>query len=488
MTKKSRVAIVGGGIAGMMSALILEKKGYDVTIYEKNDQLGGRLSYRGNGTYKIDRGPTVMLLPHMHREIFALAGLDFDDLTIERCDPALTIDFANGKKFIKYSDTERQKNYFAINYPGDFVGFEHYLNDMRELYPRGEQLLLTKSLPSLKILADKKVVKLLWDMQLHRSTRDFLKNYFTNEQILDAYSLQTLYVGGGSTVAPSLYSLVGFSEHEHGVWYLQGGYASLVEYLTKKLENRGIPVHYEQEVTGVSSNQKTITHLKTATQKIACDHVIFNTEYPLIAELTKQREKNYTPSNGCVTIYLGINKQYLQKAIHSFYLPPNFAILFTKLFKQQQLPQTPAIYVFNPSVIDGSLAPNGHSSLYILVPVPSQTPKINWDDPSFKANFVELILTLLEQQEFEGLKAAIQWQEVLTPADCEREGLYQGGSFGIAPHLWQSGPFRPQAKIKSFTNAYAVGASVHPGGGIPIVMQSAQLACEALLKKDGENG
>lgn len=109
MTKKSRVAIVGGGIAGMMSALILEKKGYDVTIYEKNDQLGGRLSYRGNGTYKIDRGPTVMLLPHMHREIFALAGLDFDDLTIERCDPALTIDFANGKKFIKYSDTERQK-------------------------------------------------------------------------------------------------------------------------------------------------------------------------------------------------------------------------------------------------------------------------------------------------------------------------------------------------------------------------------------------
>ncbi|MGL4952894.1 MAG: phytoene desaturase family protein [Culicoidibacterales bacterium] len=487
MVKKSHVAIIGGGIAGMMSALILEKKGYDVTIFEKKEQLGGRLTYKSNGTYKIDRGPTAMLLPHMHREIFTLAGLDFDDLTIERCDPAITINFANGKQFIKSSDTERQKNYFAVHYPSEFVGFEHYLADMRNLYPRVEKLFFKKSLPNLKSITDKKMIAILSDMKLYRSTRSFLKNYFTNDQILDAYSLQTLFVGGGPSVAQSLYSLVGFSEHEHGVWYLQGGYASLVEYLTQKLEHRGITIRYEQTIIGMTYDKKTITHLETETQKFSCDQVISNTEYPFIAELLKQKSKTYRPSNGCVTIYLGINQRYGHKPVHSFYLPNDFAMILTKMFKQKQLAATPVIYVFNPSVIDESLAPSGHSSLYVLVPVPSQTVGINWDDESFKNQFVEMVLTMLEYQKFTGLKAAIQWQEVITPADCEREGLYKGGSYGIAPHFSQSGPFRPQATVKPFTNAYAVGASVHPGDGVPIVMQSARLACEELVKKDEEN-
>ena len=484
---KKQVYIVGGGIAGMMSALILERHDYQVTILEKSQQLGGRLAYRSNGKYKIDRGPTVMLLPHMHREVFSLAQLDFDQLAITRCDPAVTIDFADGEKFIKYSDHEQQKTYFAQHYPEDFVGFEHYLTDMRQLYQQGEKLLLTKPLPTIASIMNKPTLQLLKDMQLQQSTRHFLKNYFTNDHLLDAYSLQTLYIGGGPTVAPSLYALIGFSEHEHGVWYLQGGYAGLVEYLTKKLERRGVKIYYNQTVESVERRGKMIIKLHTATESFACDHVIFNAEYPKIAPILNQKNKGYTPSNGCVTIYLGLNRQYPQKAVHSFYLPKNFAILFAKLFKKQQLPQTPAIYVFNPSVIDDTLAPSGHSSLYILVPVPSQTATIDWDDTQFKHDFVQQILEQVEQAGFLGLQTAIEWQEVLTPADCEREGLYRGGSFGIAPNLWQSGPFRPQAAIQPFTNAYAVGASTHPGGGIPVVMQSAKIACEELLKKDGEN-
>lgn len=483
--RKTHVCIVGGGIGGMMSALILEQHGYQVTILEKTHQLGGRLAYRSNGKYKIDRGPTVMLLPHMHREVFSLAGLDFDELSIERCDPAVTIDFADGGKFVKYSDGEQQKTYLAQHYPEDFVGFEHYLEDMRQLYQQGEKLLLSKPLPSVVSVLNKKTLKLLRDMQLHQSTRNFLKNYFTNEHLLDAYSLQTLYIGGGPTIAPSLYSLIGFSEHEHGVWYMQGGYAGLVDYLTHKLEQRGIGIHYQQAVETVVRSEQKITHLQTETQTFACDHVIFNAEYPSIAPLIAEKPKTYKPSNGCVTIYLGVNRRYPQKAVHSFYLPQNFAIIFSKLFKKQQLPQAPAVYVFNPSILDDTLAPSGHSSLYLLVPVPSQSSEINWDDSAFKEQFVSEIIAQVEKVGFEGLQAAIEWQDVLTPADCEREGLYQGGSFGIAPTLWQSGPFRPQAQLKTASNGYAVGASVHPGGGIPIVMQSAKIACEELMKKDG---
>lgn len=483
--KDKHVCIVGGGIGGMMSALILTHKGYRVTIIEKSAHLGGRLTYRTNGTYKIDRGPTVMLLPHLHREIFAQAGLDFDELLIERCDPTTIMQFHNGTHFVKMSDCQLQKAYFARHYPEDFVGFEYYLEDMQNLYRRSEAHLLTRPLPSIKSICNKEVLQILKDMQLYRSTRSFLKNYFTNNQLLDAYSLQTLYVGGGPTLAPSLYSLIGFSEHEHGVWYVHGGYASLTDYLVNKLEQRNVRIIYEETVIGVEKMGSTVSKVNTNNQQIPCDAVIFNTEYPLIADLLERRSKKYEPSNGCVTIYLGINRQYLQKPVHSFYLPENFDILFANLFKKQQLPEEVAIYVFNPSVIDDTLAPSGHSSLYVLVPVPSQTQQINWDDVVFLQAFVHQVMQILENDAgFSGICDAIQWQEILTPADCEREGLYLGGSFGIAPHLWQSGPFRPQAKIPKLSNAYAVGASVHPGGGIPIVMQSAKFACEEIQRGD----
>jgi phytoene desaturase len=147
-----------------------------------------------------------------------------------------------------------------------------------------------------------------------------------------------------------------------------------------------------------------------------------------------------------------------------------------EIFVERKIPTDPSIYTFNPSSVDSTLAPEGKSVMYVLVPVPSET-SIDWANQDA---FVEDIILRLEKKGFPNLREKILWKKVRTPKDALREGLYAGGSFGIAPSLFQSGPFRPQVQPYKEKNVFAVGASIHPGGGIPIVMQGAKTCADVV--------
>lgn len=150
------------------------------------------------------------------------------------------------------------------------------------------------------------------------------------------------------------------------------------------------------------------------------------------------------------------------------------------IFINEKLATDPSFYLFSPSLIDPSLAPEGKSVAYMLVPVPDSTD-ISKEE---YANYADKILGELKSRLDPQLEEKIEWMDIRTPHESKQEGLFEGGSFGIAPTLFQSGVFRPQVKPFSMENIYAVGASVHPGGGIPIVMQGAKLLAEYI---DAEN-
>lgn len=149
------------------------------------------------------------------------------------------------------------------------------------------------------------------------------------------------------------------------------------------------------------------------------------------------------------------------------------------VFKHKAIPEDPAIYTFNPSIMDPSLAPEGKSVLYALVPVPSGS-HIDWSN---QQDFVDGIIRTLEEKGFGEARKEIEWVKVRTPNDAQAFGLYEGGSFGIAPELFQSGVFRPQYQPYEYKNVFAVGASIHPGGGVPIVMQGAKMLADHLIEQ-----
>ena len=475
-----QTTIVGGGIGGLMTALLLSKEeSRHISIYEKNDYLGGRLTYERHGDYKIDQGPTIVLLPEMLLHILEEAGIDREDIPLIPCDPLYNVRFPDGKTFTKYSDKEKQKAELKEKFPGNEVHFDRFLNDMKIRFLQGKAQFLEKSFVDKRTFFSRKNLQTLMKLKAYQNVKKMMRSYFDDERLVEAYTLQTLYIGGHPEQSPAMYSLVSYSEHEHGIWYMKGGYAHLVEIIAAELEKRGVKIHTGKAVEKIVTAGDQATSLVVNGDMHTFDEVILNGDFPLMDRLLPEERKlnrKYTPSSGCLLLYMGLDKKYENDSIHQFFMSKDFDRHMKQVFADKKLPEDPSFYTFHPSLVDDTLAPEGKSVLYTLIPVPTGE-EVEWDQ---QEDLIEQVLDEMEQRGFPQLRDHIEWMHVRTPKEAEKDGLYAGGSFGIAPTLFQSGVFRPQLQPYPLSNVYAVGASVHPGGGIPIVMQGAKLLADYL--------
>lgn len=477
------VAVVGGGIGGMMTALLLTRAGAKVTLFEKSDRLGGRLRFEEHGPYRIDQGPTIVLLPEMILEGLEAAGIDRSRLSLLPCDPLYAMHFADGSRFLKYRGVTRQLDEIRREFPGEEAGFLRFFTDMYESYHTGKAVFLERAFYKKRDMLTVKQLKTLYRLQAFRSVRSLARRYFRDRRLQDAYSLQTLYIGGGPAHSPGLYSIIPFSEHAFGIWYVKGGYAHLSEVLAEELADRKVTVHLDTPVTGLVLQEGVCNGLVAKGQEQPFDAVIYNGDFPHLHDFVPEQalpRRTYQPSSGCVLVYLGVGKRWNHETVHQFFLPERFEAGMDAIFRHGNVPEDPSFYTFSPVVIDPEAAPTGESVLYFLIPVPVSNA-IDWQTAA--PPLVEHVLKEAERRAFPGLREAIRWKKIRTPHEAKQDGLYEGGSFGIAPTLWQSGAFRPQNKPTSYRGLYAVGASTHPGGGIPIVIQGARTLSQTLIKE-----
>ncbi|RBP03626.1 NAD(P)/FAD-dependent oxidoreductase [Rossellomorea aquimaris] len=477
-----KTAVVGSGIGGLISGLLLAKDGHEVTIYEKESTIGGRLAFIQEGEYKIDKGPTIVLLPEMLLSILSEAGINTDEIEFVRCDPLYNVHFADGQTYTKYADVDKQYEEIKQQFPGDEDGFLQFMNDMDERFTIGKPQFLESSFLKTKDYLSKETVGSLLKLKAYRNVMGNLKHYFNHEKLQTAYGLQTLYIGGNPYTTPAIYSLVSFSEHQHGIYYIKGGYASLLEHVQQACDRKGVTIKTSLPVTEIETKGDKATHIVLGNHREEIDAVIINGDFPTASKLVKKKApKPYKPSSGCVLLYMGVDGKFEEKEMHQFYLNEHFSENMEDIFKNKRIPKEPSFYVFNPSKVDSSLAPEGNSVLYVLIPVPV-SENLDWKEAS--ESLSHYVLDKMEKKGFNHLRERITWMKVRTPEEAKQEGLYSGGSFGIAPSLGQSGPFRPQVQPFKEKNIFAVGASIHPGGGVPIVMQGAKLVAETFKEHD----
>lgn len=476
-----KIAIAGGGVGGMMSALLLSNKGFDVTLYEKEAELGGRLAFTEHEGYKIDKGPTIVLLPEMLQQLMEEAGIGQEEYELIRCDPLYDIHFSNGLTLTKFANIKEQLKEIERVFPEDHQNFIRFMNDMNIRFNEGKPRFLEQPFLNRWEAIHPNTLNSLRKLKAFRSVKKQLDTYFKNENMKTAYALQTLYIGGNPYTTPAIYSLVSFSEHQHGIYYVKGGYASLIKVFEKALKDKGVNVYKNTPVHAIGMNGNRITSVTAGEESIEVDAVVLNGDFPVAESLIKKPARTYQPSSGCLLLYMGIDGIYEDKKIHQFYMGDDFYLNMRQLFKDKTIPTDPSYYVFHPSKIDDSLAPEGKGVVYVLIPVPSGD-HIDWDKE--KDGLAEKVLNSMEQNGFANLKRRTEWLKIRTPKEAMIDGLFSGGSFGISPSLFQSGPFRPQYQPHAeIDNLFAVGASIHPGGGIPIVMQGAKLLADGLEEK-----
>lgn len=482
-----RIAVIGSGVGGLTAALLLRRQGYEVELYEKDAKVGGRLAFEedGTGRFRVDQGPTIVLLPELLLDILEEAGVPRGEIELLRIDPLYDFYYPDGSRWTKWQDAGQQERIMEAAYPGGGEDFRRYMQDMEGLFDYGFQAFLSRTFDGPRSFLTPANLAFLLRSRAYRGLRPWTADYFRKERIRDAYSLQSLYIGGSPQQSPALYGLIPYSEHKHGIWYLKGGYGTLAATLERACRAAGITLHLETPVDRVLTESGRCTGIECGGQRIGCDAVVYNGDYPGLSSLLegeRAKRRSYVPSSGCLLVYLGLDRRWENAGAHQFFMPDRHMEHMRDVFRRGKLSAAPSFYAFNPADVDPDAARPGESVLYFLIPVPADE-NLDWDGEG--AELIESVLERAEQLCFPGLREAIRWRRVRTPRDAARAGLYRGGSFGIAPVLSQSGGFRPQVKPLPVERLYAVGASVHPGGGIPIVMQGARLLGRLIEKELG---
>ena len=492
MQKEARRAvIVGAGPGGLAAALLLAKSGVKVTIVEKRAKVGGRTSTIEQDGYKFDIGPTFFLYPRVLKEIFAAAGYDLNqEVPMKRLDPQYRLVFGGGGELLATPNVERMTKAIAAISPEDAGRFHHFITHNRNKLEKFMPFLQTP-FESWRDLAKPEMMKLLPLLAPWRSLDSDLQVHFKDERIRLGFSFQSKYLGMSPFRCPSLFSILSFLEYEHGVFHPVGGCGSVTKSMARIAQEMGVEILLDEPVEEVIVEHGKATGVRTANHKLAADAVVVNADFAgAMKKLVPNKQRNrWTDERlakkkySCSTfmLYLGIEGRYDDVSHHTIFLADNYKDNLRDIEQMHRLSDNPSFYVQNACVTDDTLAPNGHSTLYVLLPVTHDTGSVDWakEGPRYR----QLALEQMEKIGLKDVERRIRTEKVVTPTGwAEDFGLYKGATFSMAHSLDQMLHLRPHNRFEDVDQMYLVGGGTHPGSGLPVIFESARITSRLLLE------
>ena len=493
---KKKVIVIGAGPGGLTSAMLLQNKGYDVVIYEKKPYIGGRNSKITLGEYNFDMGPTFFLMKNVLESVFEKTGRKLSDYAeLISIDPMYRLSFSKEKEFFPSIDRNKMRNEIKRVFPGNEDGYDLYLKKESKKY---KELIPCLEIPygSIKDFFKKRFITSLPYLDAHVSLYDVLGRYFKDPDLKISFTFQAKYIGMSPWEAPGTFSIISYIEHGEGIYHIKGGLNQLTKKMAQVLEEDGGNIFINREVKKIIIENGIAKGVELADgSKDYADYVIINADFAhaMTNIVDEKHKKKYTKDKldkmdySCSTfmLYLGVNKEYKDVPHHSIIFSEDYKSNVEDITIRKVLTEDPSIYVQNASISDKSLAPEGKSTLYVLVPVPNNTSNINWENEKIKLR--NTILDKLEVRGYPELRKHIEVEKMITPFDWENEmDVYKGATFNLGHNISQMLIFRPHNEFEEFKNCYLVGGGTHPGSGLPTIYQSGIISADLILKRDGK--
>ncbi|MCF6515009.1 phytoene desaturase [Lactobacillus sp. S2-2] len=497
MTNK-KVAVIGAGIGGLSAAVRLQKLGYQVSLFEKENQVGGKMNQINEEGFKFDVGPTIVMMKDIYEEVFEFAGVDPNDyLPFEKVDPAMKLYFDQNKSMKISTDLpDLIKNLESIS-EEDANGYLKFLSAMYDRYLVAKNHFLTRSYRSFRDFYNWSSLYNGLKLKTLSDAYSSISKFVKDENLKKSLAFQTLYIGISPYQGPSLYNIIPMIELFYGIYYLKGGMYTVAKAMEKLFKQLGGEVYLNSSVDEIVIENKKTEGIRINDKILSFDDVVCDADFPYAVKnliKNKKYKGKYTDkkiekmeySCSCFLLYLGLDKKYEVDSLHTIHFAKDFNKNIDDLFKNNRLPDDPSYYIYVPSKMDDSVAPKDNEAVYVLVPVPELSKFDDWSDASIK-EYRNLILDKIKSEtNFKDIDEHIIYENHYTPKDFEiRFNAYNGATFGLKPTLMQSNYYRPHNKYNYADNLYFCGSSTHPGAGVPIVMQGAKLAVEELLKDEG---
>ncbi len=492
--RTKKVTIVGAGPGGLAAAMQLAHAGLDVTLLESRSVVGGRTSAIEAERFRFDCGPTFFLYPRVLEEIFRSVGYELrDEVPMRRLDPQYRLTFAGGGQLDCTPDMDEMDRQIAAFSPADVGKLRRYMDDNRVKLAKFRPI-LERPFSSIFDLARPSLLGAARHVHPLRSLGDELSRYFTDPRLVIAFAFQSKYLGMSPFQCPSLFSILAFLEYEYGVYHPIGGCSRVSERMAEIARDLGVDVRLNEPVKGLRMNGRRVVGVETDQATYDCDAMVVNADFGeamkrLVPDRLRKRwsdrrlaEKRYSCST--YMLYLGIEGRYDDLPHHNIHICSDYAKNLSEIETEHVLSDDPSFYVQNASVTDDTLAPPGHSTLYVLVPVSHQHENIDWkrhSDP-----FRERTLDALAQIGLHDVRNRIRVEHRITPDDWNgRYRIYRGATFNLAHNLGQMLHRRPRNRFEELDGVYLVGGGTHPGSGLPVIYESSRISSRLLLQDLG---
>lgn len=485
LTDKS-VLVVGAGLGGLTTALRLAKRGYKVTILEKNEQAGGRLNQVKKDGFTFDSGPSFFSMSYEFKQFAEECGIELPFKFVE-LDPLYTVNFSGSSKtYFLHKDLDKLAAQFAEEEPDFREKMTRYLKKSGALYNDTVDKVIKTNFDSvIGYLISLAQVNPAHIPQLFQTFWQHVQRYFDSKEAQQIISLIAFFLGRTPFDTSAIYSLLSHIEFKHDGYYnVEGGMYKIVEGLVKELDKAGVKFEYNTEIAGYESNGNTFTAvIDNKGKSWSANAILINMDAALFRGKILKR-KNYSDDKllrmnwtmGYLTFYIGVKQKLPQVNHHNYFLGNNFEEYSHKLEQQPDTLEKPYYYVNVVSKHNPECAPEGCESLFFVCPVPNLIYKPDWSD---KDKIVDSILLDFGKRIGQDIMPDIISRTIYTPADWQsRFNLFMGSGLGLSHNLMQIGAFRPSNKDEKFKNLFYVGASTAPGAGLPMAVISSKLAYE----------
>ncbi|WP_331445624.1 phytoene desaturase family protein [Natranaerobius thermophilus] len=492
-----RVGIVGAGPSGLAAGMLLASKGFQVSIYEKNTQIGGKCSVMNDqdGKFTFDLGPTYFIMPFVLEDIFWQCNKNLHNyVDLKLLEPFYQIIYQDGSRLYPRRNYKRLKENIHQFSSADVSGLDKFLDDNSKKY---ENLFyaLRAGYSNFKNLPKWNLISNFAHLKPFTNFWKDLEQYFENDKVKFGFTFQTKYVGRSFHKCPSLYSILSYLEYSMGVFHVMGGLNKLSKAMGKVIEELGGQIYLNCEVKQIntSDNQAKEIVLKDGSSKELDEVICATNDLNHIMKLVNKSERkkdlkvssdvNYSYSK--MVMYLGLSKTFYNLMHHSIIVPENFWDTFEELNKGE-IPEDPIISVQNPCVTDPSLAEGDRSVMQLSVAVPNLNTNINWNEILIKKLQTKIINCVEKHLEIKDIEKYIEFQDIKSPQDWyENFNSPYGACFGKISNLKEILGINVNNNLTFWNNLWITGSLAISGNNLALTYEAGRSVAHEIIKKYG---
>lgn len=506
-----RAVVIGGGIAGLATAALLGREGYEVTLLEARHELGGRAGSWQQAGFRFDTGPSWFLMPEVFEHFYRLLGTSTTrQLSLSRLDPGYRVFFQDHAEPIDIG-SGRAKNIAVFEgiEPGAGRALARYLDSAKETYQLALERFLYSTFASYRSLLSPALLPRLGRLLrlLLQPLDRFGAGYVSDLRLQQILGYPAVFLGSAPSMTPSLYHMMSHLDLDDGVYYPSGGFTTLIDSISALARAEGVNIvtgarasritsvaaGSRTRVTGVryTNDAGTISQADADADVVVSAADLHHTETELLPPPLRTYPQRWwndrIPGPGAVLVCLGVRGSLPQISHHSLFFTSDWDTNFDSIFTAPtSIPDPASVYLCRPSATDATVAPPGHENLFILVPVPADSGigaggVDGSGDLQVEAVADRVVNQIGSWAGIDDLPSRIVVRRTVGPEDFARDfQSWQGSALGPGHTLRQSAFLRGKNVSSKVDGLLYAGATTVPGIGLPMCLISAELVIKRL--------